>query len=256
MKNKALLLAFFIILAPSGLATADQERLGINFSTLWQSKFMWYGQNYFDNHAGVLNTVDFDLYQTGFHAGFISAISGGGRSLNKEGYAYYIKYVDSIFEDSRFKTDYQIRWQYYDFFDNPSDATDLSEFRLNIWLPKLLKSKIIPRYHLSYLYSAKSNSGISAREPEGFMHIFGLNYDLKNISPKIPLNFDWLITYRDGWGGKKYAHDWTHTTFSLSTAMPLGKGTLTPGIHYQISMEDTINTHNEFFTCLTYNISF
>ena len=256
MKSKVLLLASLIIFASTSLATADQERLGINFSTVWQSKFMWYGENYFDNHAGVLNTLDFDLYQTGFHAGFLSATAGGSKSVNKEGHAYYIKYVNCLFEDSRFKTDYQIRWQYYDFFDNPSAAADLQEFRLNIWLPELLRSKIVPRYHFSYLYSAKSNSDISALEPEGFLHIFGLNYDLENISPSIPLNFDWLLTYRDGWGGKKFAHDWTHTTFGLSTTIPFAKGTLTPHIHYQISMEDTINTHNELFTCLTYNISF
>ena len=118
MKYKALL-AGLILLVLTGSALAEKQRLGIDFTTIWYSKFIWYGRDYFNNHAGTFTDVDLDLYQTDFHAGFINASSGGGKSVNLQGHAYYMKYVSSIFEDSPLETDYQLRWQYYDFFDNP-----------------------------------------------------------------------------------------------------------------------------------------
>ena len=52
------------------------------------------------------------------------------------------------------------------------------------------------------------------------------------------------------------AHEWTHTTLCISTPIPFGKGTFTPSLNYQISMEDTINEDNELYALLAYKISF
>jgi hypothetical protein len=261
MKKKyaMLLLAGLTLLSSANFARAeetDRSRLGIDLTVFWASKFIWHGVDYFDNHSGLLNTVNFDLFDSGFNAGLVTAHTGSSGSVNKEGFAYYLKYCDSVFDDSRFKTDYRLRWQYYDFYRNPSDAADLQELRLNMSWPEVFSENLIPQYQISYLYSAKSDGLAAAREPEGFLHIFSLCYIMNPPQLSAPLYFDWNITYRDGWGGEQYAHNWSHITLKLSTPIDFGKGTLRPSLNYQISMEDTVNENNELYATMTYKISF
>jgi hypothetical protein len=255
VKNKTVLFTLIILFELASLTQAEEASLGVDLTTFWGTKFIWNGGDYFENHAGILNTVNFDLYGTGFNAGLITAHAGSSGLVNKEGFGYYIKYRSSIFDDSPFKADYQLRWQYYDFYDNPS-TLDVQEIRLHISFPELFSNKIIPTYHGKYLYTARGGGERAATEPEGFIHMFGLKYGMDTPLLSSRLDFKWDISYRDGWGGKKFDHDWSHTTFTVSTNIPFGQGILIPSLYYQISMEDTVNENNELYASLSYKIKF
>jgi len=55
------------------------------------------------------------------------------------------------------------------------------------------------------------------------------------------------VVYNSGVGATGMVeHDWSHATFGLSTGFALSENlTFTPGIYYQLSMEDSVNPEDE-----------
>ena len=63
------------------------------------------------------------------------------------------------------------------------------------------------------------------------------------------------VAFRDGLGGTD--HDWSHVVFSASSGIKITENiTLTPGIFYQISMEDDVNVGNDFYGVLSTTIKY
>ena len=63
------------------------------------------------------------------------------------------------------------------------------------------------------------------------------------------------IVYNDGTGANCNAqantgadHDWSHAVFGIATDFEISENlTFTPGIYYQISMDDSVNTSDEYW---------
>ena len=52
-------------------------------------------------------------------------------------------------------------------------------------------------------------------------------------------------------------HDWSHAVFGLSTEFALNKNLIfTPGIYYQISMDDSANPEDEYWFSLSMSYTF
>ena len=64
------------------------------------------------------------------------------------------------------------------------------------------------------------------------------------------------VTYNDGYGHTTGDSDWSHATWGISTAVPVGEMTFTPAIYYQTSMDDAINTEDELWVGLSLTYSF
>jgi hypothetical protein len=238
-------------------AGADGKDLGISFDATWVSKYIWKGQDIYDDHAAFQPSISFDLYGTGFSANVWTSFAGGGGFRNLEEYDYSLAYSSTAFDGEITQTDYALTWVYYDVYDGSSRDNDSQDIFLDLAWPNLLGGKIVPVYQVSYYYAAKSGGAIAAAEIEGFLHLFGFDYDLPFLEINDnPLIFSWDIAYNDGQGSSSYDHDWAYITWGLSTSLDAGGGTLTPALYYQTSMDKSVNPEDEFWVGMSYGFNF
>jgi len=94
------------------------------------------------------------------------------------------------------------------------------------------------------------------RNTEGFIHVFGLGYDIEVVELENPLSFSAALVYNDGTYGGGIDHDWSHILWGVSTSFDCGPGTFSPAIYYQTSMDDSVNTEDEFWCGISYGLSF
>jgi hypothetical protein len=233
----------------------ESPKLGITLDATWVSKYIWRGQDLLDDHAAFQPSIDIDLFGTGFSINVWGSSACGSGFVNSDEVDYSVAYGNSLFNDSIFKTDYEIRWVYYNYFRISSKEADSAEFDFSFSWPEIFSFGLTPTYMLSYLYSASSDSPAARLEMEGCAHTFGFTYDINEPQTQLPLTFSWDITYNDG-QGEGVAHDWSHITWGVSTSIDVGPGSFTPAIYYQTSMENSINTEDEFWTSLSYTMSF
>lgn len=52
------------------VADAGENKLGISMDESWVSKYIWRGQDIYDDHAAFQPSIDFDLFGTGFFPTF------------------------------------------------------------------------------------------------------------------------------------------------------------------------------------------
>jgi len=111
-----------------------------------------------------------------------------------------------------------------------------------------------PAYHYMHDWQGSDFDGPQG----GDFHVFGLSQPVPLVlGPFIncyqEFNVMWDIWYNTGWNGS--ASGFSHSTFGVETDIPLGCGAyFTPGIYYQISMEDSVNPENEFWAKFSLNI--
>lgn len=258
--TKKLLMLIIVVMQyiiSTAFAAADDKNLSISFDATWVSKYIWKGQDIYDDHAAFQPSINFDLYGTGFSANVWTAFAGGGGFRNLEEYDYSLAYSSAAFVGETIQTDYAITWLYYDVYDGSSRDNDSQDILLDFAWPNLLGGKIVPVYQLSYYYAAKGGGALAGAEVEGFLHIFGFDYDLL-FSEIIdnPITFSWDIAYNDGQGSSSYDHDWAYITWGLSTSLDAGGGTLTPALYYQTSMDKSVNPEDEFWVGLSYRFDF
>ena len=98
----------------------------------------------------------------------------------------------------------------------------------------------------------------NAYTESGWIHIFGLGYDwaVPELSNQV-LNLSANLVYNDGTGAVDVAHDWSHIVFGISTGFTITNNlTFTPAFYFQKSMEDTVNTSDEYWTTLSLSYTF
>jgi hypothetical protein len=260
MRNAAILIIGLIYtgtfaFAETNLLPKESPKLGIELDATWVSKYIWRGQDLYDDHAAFQPSIDLDLFGTGFSINVWGSTACGSGFVNSDEVDYSVAYENSLFSNSVFKTDYEIKWVYYNYFRISSKEADSEEFDFSFSWPELFSFGLTPTYMLSYLYSATSDSPAAQLEMEGCAHTFGFTYDFNEPQTKLPLTFSWDITYNDG-QGSGVSHDWSHITWGLSTNLDIGPGTFTPAIYYQTTMDESINDEDEFWTSFSYKLSF
>jgi len=115
----------------------------------------------------------------------------------------------------------------------------------------------LPSYIAHYEYAAGENytKQIGADIPLGWVHRFILGYDLNISEIPGPLHLSSEIAYTDGLGGA--AHEWSYATFGVSTEFKITENlSFLPGVYHQISMEDTVATHDITYTALSVRYKF
>ncbi|MBN1974299.1 MAG: hypothetical protein JW787_11710 [Sedimentisphaerales bacterium] len=242
--------------AQTSLLQNEDAKLGIEFDAAWVSKYIWRGQDLYDDHAAFQPSLDFDLFGTGFSVNIWHSTSCGSGFVLSDELDYSATYQNSLFNNSKYKTQYQLTWLYYDYFRMSSDEVDSQELDLSLSWPDVFPFGLTPNYTLSYLYAAKSSSPASSLEMEGYAHTLGFTYDCNAPQTDLPLTFSWDITYNDGQCGMDVDHDWSHITWGLSTSLDIGPGSFTPAAYYQTSMDDSINNEDELWLALSYTLSF
>jgi hypothetical protein len=134
-------------------------------------------------------------------------------------------------------------------------------------MPNAFCNGVVPSYTIVALWP--SHSGSAARAiGSGWLHVLGLSYDMPIgcIWPEMgdqKLHLSAQTVYNDGVGklpastGVVSEHDWSHAVFGVSTDFPLSCDlTFTPGVYYQSSWEDTVNSSDEYWTRLSLSYKF
>ena len=269
--KKGIFAVAVVVFAIGGIGWAAEGDIGITVDATWVSKYIWRGFDFLDDKAAFQPSISLDLghgFSTTVFASYAGSSKGGGSvsTVNATEYDYILTYNNSAFAGESYQMDYAVNWLYYDFIDMSTKDADFQEINVAIAFPQICPGGLVPRYMAAYVWPAKG--GGQANGVTGWMHQMGVDYDivLGEIIPNNPeqvITFSWDITYNDGAGAIGRSdrlnpdHDWSHMTWGLATeiAAPFG-GTFRPGIYYQTSMEDTVNPEDEFWTGLSYTLSF
>jgi hypothetical protein len=195
-----------------------------------------------------------EFWDSGFGAQVIhrSATSSGYVDKQRLDYRPYFK--SKVFEGSPLQINYNISTEYENYYGmSRKKANTTWEWMFDFTFPNLLPKGFTPRYIAHYEYPA--GSGHKYRYITGWVHRFILAYDFKVPQLPSPLVVSSEVAYTDGLGGA--AHDWSYATFGLSTSLKSGKHiTFTPGIFYQISMEDTVCDRDVLYCILSMKYKF
>ena len=256
--KKGIVLVTAMILFSTG-ATWAQEPIGVDVDLTWVSKYIWRGFDKTDDKAAFQPSVNFDL-GSGFSFNVWSsqpASSRGGASVSNvdaEEWNYTVTYANSLWDGETYATNYAVSWRYYDYPDRGSEDADMQEFNIDFAWPDLCPMGVVPGYTYIYMWSARGD-GLAA-PTGGPMHMFSMSYDLDVTELPNPLSLGVAAVYNDGTGGEEVNHDWSHILWSIKTSLDCGVGTLSPGVYYQTSMNDSVNSEDEFWCGISYGFSF
>jgi len=268
MREKGILLIAVVLLSTAGFVQAEEGKLGIDVDATWVSKYLWRGIDRLDDTAAFQPSVNFDLFDTGLSFKIWASYAGGGGStsklptgrVNATEYRYILAYDYTLFEGENYATDVTTNYIYYDFIDEPDRAQDAQEIGMGFAWPNICPAGVVPSYYVGRIWPSRSNSTLTG-EYGGWVHVFGLGYDL-TVPGFLPetaeqvFNLSASLVYNDGFAGAAVKHDWSHIVWGISTAIDCGPGSFTPAVYYQTSMEDSVNTEDEFWTGLSYTVSF
>lgn len=263
------LLLLMIIVAATGITMAAESdgQLHGTIRADYNSRFIWRGYDaYGSNHSAFQPSVDIDLFGTGFGVNVWSSRANGGGFENSEWMTYSIYYGHLVYADKPYALAYKVGYTYFSYPDEPSEgaaATNganghFQEVFAGFAMPKITGIKgLVPSYATFVCWASDSNA--HNRNNGGWAHVFALNYDMQipsicgnNVAQDLHLGAH--IVYNDGVGpaGKNADHDWSHAVFTAALDFPINENLkFTPGINYQSSWDDSINTSDECWTSLT-----
>jgi hypothetical protein len=263
--KKGILIAV-ILLMTAGMAQAQEGELHGKVDLTWTSKYIWRGFDVYGDKAAIHPTIDLDLFGTGFHFSTEAHRANSSGHENTERWDYTLYYLGRIFEDEPYATNYRVGYVYYNYPDMSShttDSIDLQELHAIFSWPKILGIEgLVPTYCLVKLSPANSGTIVGANSPfggtaSGFAHIFMLDYGLPVASPitgdTMTLNLHSEFVYNDGVSplGTNVDHDWSNAVFGVTTNFDLGNNlTLTPGVYWQSSWDDSVNNEDEYWVSL------
>ena len=247
MEKTTILLVVLILLSTAGFAQAEEKELGVSLDVSYVSKWMSRGDEVWSEDGGFFETVNLDLWGTGFKVAVIHRSATGGGWVNKQRMDYMLSYSDSAFDDTPYKTKFTVGYMYKNWYDNLESASggdkDIEMWVLKYTLPKLLGSTGLTPYGVTtYDCPAHGHDGFN-KHWDGWVHRFGLGYELSVPDLPNPLHLTSEIAYTDGFRADD--HDWSYATFGAFTKVKLSENmALVPGIYHQISMDDSVLKHN------------
>jgi len=253
-----------ILLSITALTCASESDLGVTLEVTYLSRYIWRGLDvYGENHSAIQPSIDVDLYGTGFGVNvFHSRSNGGGAHEDAKEIDYNVSYRNTLFSQQTYAMDYRIGWIYYNYPDTPRKGNpagigaDVQELYIAFAWPNICPAGIVPSYLYSHIWQSEGGSNCGFRNCGGPAHIFGLSYNLTvpdflaEAALRV-LKLTTHIVYVDGAGTPTADHDFSHAVFGLTTDFDIAEDlTFTPGIYYQSSWDDSINTSDEYWTSL------
>jgi len=257
MYRMKILLIMIVSLNTVCMANGQEKKLGVTLDLTYMSKYMSKGGEAYGQQGGFFKTIYFDLWDSGFgfSAKHRNATSSG--YVDKQRFDYTVYYGNKFFADNIYETKYKFSWAYEHYpglARNKANTTQEWNFVFS-W-PKILSGGLIPKYAASYEYP--SGSGYDRRDVTGWVHLFGLGYDLNVSELPNPLRLSADVSYRDGLGGRTKDHDWSHATLGISTKFRITDNlSFVPALYHQITMDDSVCGRDDITYChLSFNYKF
>ena len=262
-RQKNIFLVVVVLLSMAVFVRAD-DKPGITLDVTYVSRYLDKGfECYPENHSGIQYGIDIDLYGTGFGLKVIEFRANSSNFENGVKRDYRVYYAGRFFEDSTYVTNYKVTWMYHSFINQPRSVADNQELETAFWWPNILPGGLVPSYVAALGWPAKSNA--ANRNMGGWAHIFGLSRDL--VIPSLEdqvFHLSAIVVYNDGvgpgCGGRgptSVDHDFSHAVFSVSTEYDISANlTFTPGLYYQSSWDDSVNTQDEYWVSLGMSYKF
>ncbi|MHC4638613.1 MAG: hypothetical protein ACYTBP_07090 [Planctomycetota bacterium] len=269
--KKGILVSVVVLLAAVSIVQAQEAELHGSIGAEFSSKYIWRGFDVYDDHATIHPSVNLDLFGTGFGLNATGHRANSSGFENTERWDYTLYYLGRAFEAESYMTSYRLGYTYFNYPDMSShtvSSMDIHEVHGIFSFPKLLPIEgLVPTYCLVKLMPVNSGTIVGARSPSGgtssgFAHIFMLDYGLPVTCPLTgntqTLNLHTECVYNDGVSpvGTNVDHDWSNAVFGVSTTYSLSNNlSLTPGVYYQSSWDDSVNPEDELWTgvSLAYN---
>lgn len=259
--NKKIILIVTILLITAGLAQAEDNKVGVALDVTYVSRYIWRGMDtYPSDHSAIQPSIDIDLYGTGFGMNVWWSRANKSGFENSEEIDYTLYYSSNLFEGESYAAEYTIGWIYYNYPDEPKRVADMQEVYASLSWPNICPAGLVPSYTIVSTWPSESKSDI--RDYSGWVHIFGLGYDMTvpgflTETKEQVLHLSVETVYNDGAYGTAIDHDWSHAVFGVSTSFDLGNNlTFTPGFYYQSSWDDSVNTSDEYWTSLSLTYTF
>jgi len=254
MYKKMILVMFVAALVLAESTQAEEEKLGVTFDLTYTSKYLSKGVEGYGQKGGLFKTIDIDLYGTGFGVKVTHRNATSSGYVDKQRFDYRPYFKSRLFEGTTWATDYNISvgYEHYPGLARHKANTTFEWIFAFSW-PNVLPTGFIPSYIAHYEYPAES--GEAYNHITGWVHRFGLSYDL-NV-PEIPQSLRLFseVAYTDGLGGA--SHDWSYATFGLSTVLKAGDNvSFVPGIYHQLSMDDSVNSRDVTYAKLSLRYAF
>ncbi|MHC5061122.1 MAG: hypothetical protein ACYTFK_08565 [Planctomycetota bacterium] len=244
MSKAKMLLVAIVALSMADFVHAEEKKLGITFDLTYVSKWMSRGREVWSEDGGFFETFDLDLWGTGFGVAVTHRSSTGNGWVNKQRFDYEAYYKNSFLDDSTCKTNYKIKWAYKNYYDEPRNVKNAQAWVFNFSWPDILPvANLSPYYTIYYDYPAGSNYNLP-KHWAGWVHLFGLGYNLGITDLPSPLRLTAEVAYTDGF--RAADHDWSYATFGLSTKLDVAENTaLVPGLYHQVTMDDSVGQRKD-----------
>ncbi|MHC4423132.1 MAG: hypothetical protein ACYSWR_00465 [Planctomycetota bacterium] len=258
MNKTRILIVAVIVLGAAGVGLAEEGKLGVTLDVTYASRWLSDGAEVYSEDGAFHETISLDFYGTGFGAAVTHSSATDGGWVDKQRLDYKVFYSNSLFDDHAYKTCYNLKWIYKNYYDRARDKGNIQEWRFGFSWPKLLDNGLVPKYTLVYCYPA--GSSYDNYKISGFLHVFGLGYSLNVPQLPNPVSLSANVTFRDGAGcttASPKDHDWSHATLGASTKLKIADNlTFVPGVYHQISMDDSVNTRDVTYVKLSMKYKF
>ncbi len=246
---KRILLVTIVLLSTAPLYAAEQEKkLGVTFDLQYHSKWLSKGAEAYGQQGALFKILDLDFYGSGFGVKVIHRNATASGYVDKERFDFRPYYKNQLFEGKPYATNYNISvgYEYYPGLSRRKANTTYEWIFAFSW-PNIFPNGIVPSYTAHYEYPALS--GGRYNYITGWVHRFGLGYNINVTELPNPLNLSTEIAYTDGLGGA--SHDWSYINFGLKTGFDITENlTFTPGLYHQISMDDSVSKRHNITYCI------
>jgi hypothetical protein len=232
----------------------------------YQTRYIWRGFDvYPDDDPAMQLTANFDFFDTGFGMNVVGHGATGSGHKDGERWDYNLYYGNVLLPEDVLQTNYRVGFVRYNYPTLPQKHMDLNELHAIISMPNVTQVKgLVPSYAAIKMYPAFSaQTGVNGNA-SGWMHVAMLDYTfaVPGVTPDVPEQVFKLhseILYNGGVSpyNTTVDPDWSHAAFGISTDVGLGYGfTLTPGVYYQHTFEETVNTENEAWATIGLRYAF
>ncbi len=107
--KQSVLLSAVILMSISGISSAQEHKLGVALDVTYVSKWMSRGREVWSEDGGFFETLDLDLWGTGFGTSVMHRSSTDSGWVNKQRLEYAVYYKNSLFDESAYKTNYKAK---------------------------------------------------------------------------------------------------------------------------------------------------